>query len=218
MAKAIFTVSVTSKINNSMKDDIRKSLIGNKSMAKEIKRVLQMANRRAQNIEKSGVVSTAYRGLELEGRKGYSKFSITGLEITNETQWDLAKYEYSKAIEFLNNPTSTSTGAKQYINYIAKKYDISKVMAQNYLLNAMEIQTVDSKIPFLNYRSNLDNAIKDDLDRDSRQDNSEMNKNAKEHAQDMENSIKQATEDIYKSFEQATELLTENLKNAFRLK
>lgn len=218
MAKIIFSAKVISSIDNSMKDDIRTSLIGNKAMAKEIKRVLQMANRRAQNIEKSGVVSTAYRGLELEGRKGYSKFNITGLDITSEYQWDIAKYEYSKAIEFLNNPTSTSTGAKQYINHIAKKYDKSKEQAQLHLLNAMEVQTVDGKIPFLNYRSNLDNAIKDDFNTDSKKDNDTMSKNAKEHAKQMEESIKQATDNIYKAFEDATEILTENLKNAFRLK
>ena len=70
IGKAIFSASVTKKLNNKMSDDIRKSVLGNSVMKKEMLKVFQQANRRAQNIEKSGVASPAYQALILEGRTG----------------------------------------------------------------------------------------------------------------------------------------------------
>ena len=121
VGKAIFSANVTKKLNNKMSEEIRKSVLGNSAMKEEMKRIFQQANRRAQNIEKSGVASPAYQALILEGRTGYSKFNISGVDISTEYGWQQAKYEYSKAIEYLNNPTSSATGARQYIKYLANK-------------------------------------------------------------------------------------------------
>lgn len=196
-----------------MKDDIRQAIIGNKEMAKEIKKVLQQANRRAQNIEKSGVASPAYQALVLEGRQGYSKFSITGLDISNETQWENAKYEYAKAIEYLNNPTSSATGAKQYIKYIGKKYDIPYEIANNIIVSATSTEFSNNTIPLLNYRYMIDTFVKDAKDT-----NNEMNQNAKQLAEQLERQVQQATEDITDAFNKATEQITDNLKNSFKIK
>lgn len=215
MAKknGIFTTSVTSKLNKSMREDIRKSIIGSKDMAKEIKRVLQQANRRAQNIEQSGIVSPAYQSLVLEGREGYSKFSITGLNIENEVQWENAKYEYAKAIEYLNNPTSSSTGARQYLNYISNEYKLPKEVANNILLQATSTQFSNNQIPLLNYRSMIDLYVNDSKDTSK-----EMSQNAEQLAQQLENQVQQTTEAIVDAFNQATEEITDNLKNAFKIK
>lgn len=213
MAKAIFTVSVTSKLNKVMKDDIRQAIIGNKEMVKEIKKVLQQANRRAQNIEKSGVASPAYQALILEGRQGYSKFSITGLDISNEIQWERAKYEYAKAIEYLNNPTSTATGARQYVKHIAKKYDLPDEIANNIIVLATSTEFSNNTIPLLNYRSMIDDYVKDSKDTKK-----EINQNAQQLAEQLERQVQQATEDITDAFNKATEQITDNLKNSFKIK
>lgn len=214
MAKnGIFTKSVTSSINKEMRDDIRKSIIGSKEMAKEIKRVLQQANRRAQNIEQSGAVSPAYQSLVLEGREGYSKFSITGLNIENESQWENAKYEYSKAIEYLNNPTSSSTGAKQYLNYISKKYKLHPEIANNILLQATSTQFSNNQIPLLNYRGMIDLYV-----HDSKDVSKDMSQNAEQLAQSLEKQVNETTNAIVDVFNEAAEEITNNIDNAFKIK
>lgn len=214
MAKnGIFTKSVTSKLNKEMRDDIRKSIIGSKEMAKEIKRVLQQANRRAQNIEQSGVVSPAYQSLVLEGREGYSKFSITGLNIENETQWENAKYEYSKAIEYLNNPTSSSTGARQYLNYISKEYKLPPEVANNILLQATSTEFSNNAIPLLNYRAMIDLYVHDSKDASK-----DMSQNAEQLAQQLESQVTETTDAIVDAFNQVAEDITNNLANAFKIK
>lgn len=213
MAKAIFSVSITSKLNLDLRKDIRESIIGSKEMASEIKRVLQMANRRAQNIEKSGVVSPAYQSLVLEGRQGYSKFKITGLDINNENQWQQAKYEYSKAIEYLNNPTSSSTGAKQYINHIAKKYDVPKEQASNILRMSTSTEFRNNKIPLMNYRAMIDTFMTD-----SENESKSMEQNAQQHAQQLENQVVQMTEQVQNEVDNLTDYLNGLFTNSFKIK
>ena len=213
MAKVIFSVSVTKGLNNELKKDIRESIIGSKEMANEIKRVLQMANRRAQNIEKSGVVSPAYQALVLEGRQGYSKFKITGLDINNESQWQQAKYEYAKAIEYLNNPTSSSTGAKQYINHLSKKYDIPKEQASNILRLSTSTEFSNNKIPLLNYRSMIDTYIND-----SKNVSNEMKQNAEQHAKSLEQQVQNMTNEVLEQVETLTDYIANQMTNAFKIK
>lgn len=213
MAKSIFSVSVVSKLNLVMKDDIRESILGSPEMKKEIQRVLQMANRRAQNIEKSGVVSPAYQSLVLEGRTGYSKFSITGTDLNNKTAWQKAKYEYAKAIEYLNNPTSSSTGAKQYVKHIAKKYDVSDMVANNILRSATSTEFKDSKIPLMNYRAMIDTYMTD-----TKNQQSEMNQNAEQHAQALEKQVDEMAQQVADEINDFTESIVQDLSNAFRIK
>lgn len=215
MAKknGIFTKSVTSKLNKTMSEDIRKSIIGSKAMADEMKRIFQQANRRAQNIEKSGVVSPAYQALILEGREGYSKFSITGLNIENEIQWENAKYEYAKALEYLNNPTSSSTGAKQYLNYIADEYKLPKEIANNILLQATSTEFSNNTIPLMNYRAMIDLYVNDSKDTST-----QMSQNAEQLAEALENQVTQTTEAIVDAFNSATEEIVNGLSNAFKIK
>lgn len=211
--KSIFSISVTKKISNTLKEDIKMSIVGSPQMKKEIQRVLQMANRRAQNIEKSGVISPAYQSLVLEGREGYSKFSITGRDITNKTQWQSAKYEYAKAIEFLNNPTSMTTGAKQYIKHIAKKYDVPQEVASNVIRLSTSTEFKNDKIPLLNYRSMVDEYLTDSKDVGQ-----EMEQNAQQHAQNLENQVNQATNEVYEQYKEIEEQIIDDLNDIFRIK
>lgn len=86
-------------------------------LRKEIARVFQQANRRIQNVEKLGIVSPAVVALNKGNIKGFTKFSM-------RHSWEDLKIEYSKAVSFLRQPTSTATGTKEYSEHLKKAYDL----------------------------------------------------------------------------------------------
>lgn len=86
-------------------------------LREEIARVFQQANRRIQNVEKSGIVSPAVVALNKGNITGFTKFSM-------RHSWEDLKIEYSKAVSFLRQPTSTATGTKEYAEHLKKAYDL----------------------------------------------------------------------------------------------
>lgn len=86
-------------------------------LRKEIARVFQMANRRIQNVEKSGFISPAVVSLNKGDIKGFTKFSM-------KHDWNDLKIEYSKAVSFLQQPTSTASGTREYSNHLKKSYNL----------------------------------------------------------------------------------------------
>lgn len=99
-------------------------------LRKEIARVFQQANRRIQNVEKSGIVSPAVVALNKGNITGFTKFSM-------RHSWEDLKIEYSKAVSFLRQPTSTATGTKEYAEHLKKAYDLddkSFTLMQNKLM------------------------------------------------------------------------------------
>lgn len=99
-------------------------------LRKEIARVFQQANRRIQNVEKSGIVSPAVVALNKGNITGFTKFSM-------RHSWEDLKIEYSKAVSFLRQPTSTSTGTREYAEHLKKAYDLddkSFTLMQNKLM------------------------------------------------------------------------------------
>lgn len=86
-------------------------------LRKEIARVFQQANRRIQNVENSGIVSPAVVALNKGNITGFTKFSM-------RQSWEDLKIEYSKAVSFLRQPTSTATGTKEYAEHLKKAYDL----------------------------------------------------------------------------------------------
>lgn len=99
-------------------------------LRKEIARVFQQANRRIQNVEKSGIVSPAVVALNKGNITGFTKFSM-------RNSWEDLKIEYSKAVSFLRQPTSTATGTKEYAEHLKKAYDLddkSFTLMQNKLM------------------------------------------------------------------------------------
>lgn len=86
-------------------------------LRKEIARVFQQANRRIQNVEKSGFVSPAVTALNKGDIKGFTKFSM-------KHDWNDLKIEYSKAVSFLQQPTSTASGTREYSNHLKKSYNL----------------------------------------------------------------------------------------------
>ena len=102
-----------------VKKEIINAIESSSSLRKEIAKVFQQANRRIQNIEKkNGVVSPAVVALNKGDVKGYSKFSM-------KHEWSDLKIEYSKAIAFLQQPTSTATGTNEYAKHLKKTYKLS---------------------------------------------------------------------------------------------
>ena len=87
-------------------------------LRREIARVFQQANRRIQNVENSGIVSPAVVALNKGNIKGFTKFSM-------KHDWNDLKIEYAKAVSFLQQPTSTATGTREYANHLKRSYDLN---------------------------------------------------------------------------------------------
>lgn len=119
-----FSKKVTKNFNKEKaRKDIINAIEGNSEFRKEIRRVFQIANRRIQNIEQGGYYSPALASLGKSGVKGYSKFSVKGFGNTG-TDWNTLLKEYTKAINFLNSPTSTATGAKEFELQVKQKFNV----------------------------------------------------------------------------------------------
>lgn len=101
-----------------IKKEIISAIESNPDLRKEIARVFQQANRRIQNVEKTGLVSPAVVALNKGDIKGFAKFSM-------KHDWNDLKIEYSKAVSFLQQPTSTATGTREYSNHLKKSYNLN---------------------------------------------------------------------------------------------
>ena len=124
MASMTFSKKVTKNFNKEKaRKDIINAIEGNAEMRKEMRRVFQVANRRIQNIEQGGYYSPALASLGKSGVKGYSKFSVKGFGNTG-SDWNTLLKEYTKAINFLNSPTSTATGAKEFELQVKQKFNV----------------------------------------------------------------------------------------------
>lgn len=124
MANMKFSKKVTKNFNKEKaRKDIINAIEGNSEFRKEIRRVFQIANRRIQNIEQGGYYSPALASLGKSGVKGYSKFSVKGFGNTG-SDWNTLLKEYTKAINFLNSPTSTATGAKEFELQVKQKFNV----------------------------------------------------------------------------------------------
>lgn len=122
------TFALTSKVQ--LDKQILTAVESRGYLRKEIARVFQQANRRIQNVEKSGIVSPAVVALNKGNITGFTKFSM-------RHSWEDLKIEYSKAVSFLRQPTSTATGAKEYAEHLKKAYDLddkSFALMQNKLM------------------------------------------------------------------------------------
>jgi hypothetical protein len=121
------TIKVSSRVAKGLKNKVKKDVIeaieGSPALRKEISRVFQMANRRIQNIESAGLFSPAVAALGKGDVKGYSKFSVKGFGNTG-SGWQALKREYTKAIAFLNQPTSSATGAREFETQVKQQMNI----------------------------------------------------------------------------------------------
>lgn len=110
------TFAKTSKYK--IRPDILQQLEGSNAAREEIRRVFQVANRRIQNIESKDLISPAVEALGKGDIKGFTKFSM-------RHTWNELKTEYSKAIGFLRQPTSTATGTREYNKHLQEAYELT---------------------------------------------------------------------------------------------
>ena len=140
---------------------------GTPDLKKQMMKTFQKANRRIQNVKNAGLSSPAVQQLISErGDKGYTFFSGANLDPRNEIDWEQLKYEYGRAIAFLNNPTSSARGARQYINYYKNELGISFEGANKIVGLATQPEISENgEINIFNYSSILEN-IKSDVMRE----------------------------------------------------
>lgn len=156
---SIYSSSVTSKLNNSELGLLLNFQKGTPELKKKMARVFQQANRRIQNIQNAGLASPAVKAVIAErGQKAYTYFTGANLDPTNINDWNMLKYEYGRALSFLNNPTSSATGARQYINYQAKSLNIPFESA-NKIVDIATQPTIDEygNVNIFSYGDILDN-------------------------------------------------------------
>lgn len=179
----IFSKSVTTNL-----DDTEMKLLlyfqeGTNELKKKMNKVFQRANRRIQNVQKAGLASPAVKAVIAErGTKDYTYFSGRGLNPTNTTDWDLLRYEYGRALAFLNNPTSSATGARQYIRYQAERLNIPFESA-NKIVDIATNPTIDEygNVNIFSYGD-----ILDDFKADVEKIGDEIGTNAVDYAQNLE--------------------------------
>lgn len=116
----IYSNSTMRYIKQWVKKEIMTATESSPEYRNEIAKVFQRANRRIQNIEKSGLISPAVTALGKGSIKGYTKFSM------RNSDWNSLKVEYAKAVSFLKQPTSTATGTREYDRHLMKAYDLTE--------------------------------------------------------------------------------------------
>ena len=179
----IFSKSVTSSLNNTELQLLLNFQEGTNELKKQMNKVFQRANRRIQNIQKAGLASPAVKAVIAErGKKDYTYFSSKGLNPKNTTDWDLLRYEYGRALAFLNNPTSSATGARQYIRYQANRLNIPFESA-NKIVDIATDPTIDEygNVNIFSYGE-----ILDDFKSDVEQIGDKIGTNAVDYAKNLE--------------------------------
>lgn len=114
---SVKTFGFTSKVQ--IKQEVISALQSSPQLRGEIRRVFQMANRRIQNIENADLISPAVTALNKGDVKGFTKFSM-------KMNWEDLKIEYGRAVSFLQQPTSTVTGTREYRDFLKQKYDLTE--------------------------------------------------------------------------------------------
>lgn len=157
--KSIYSRKVLATvIDEPMKQAIISSEIGTDALKKVIAKEAQKANRRMQNVINAGLSSPAVKAVIAErGKQGYTYFSVKGFDANTRAGWERLKYEYGRIMSFLNNPTSSATGARQYIKYNADKMNVPFETA-NKIIDMATSPTIDQhgNINIFNYRAVLD--------------------------------------------------------------
>lgn len=179
--------------------DITYMARNDKELKKEINKVFQQANRRIQNITNAGLASPAVKAVIAErGKKDYTYFTISGLKFDNDTDWEMIKYEYGRALAFLHNPTSTATGARQYIKYQAEQLHNIPFESANKIVDLATEPTIDEygNVNIFSYGDILDR-YKDDI----MQHGQDIELSKEEFAEQLETKLKEVSERIAKQGE-----------------
>lgn len=204
MAKQIFSRSVINQTARRSDIDITKAVRNSRDTRKEINRIFQQANRRMQNIEKAGLASPAAKAVIAErGKRGFTYFTMAGLDPLKDSDWAKIEYEFGRAKAFLANPTSTASGARQYIKFQADRLNGIPFEAANKIVDISTSPTVSEygEVNILSYGSIIDE-YRDAL----MQIGDEMKMSAEDMAKSIEEVLKDAQDKVIKSREYLTYL------------
>ena len=117
--KIEFRPSVYKSLKQKVKKEVLQAEKSDPTIREEIRKTFQRANRRIQNIESKGLISPAVQALGKSDIQGFTKFSM-------RQDWESLKVEYAKAISFLQQPTSTATGTRDYNKHLMQAYDLTE--------------------------------------------------------------------------------------------
>lgn len=109
--------SIFSKHTRKLTQNKYRKVDTDKQLRKEVLRVFSMANKRIKRIDDSKKSSQA---LGILKQRGIEKFLSRGKTISE------LREIYNYAMSFLNNPTSTLSGIKEYNRYYAEKYKVDE--------------------------------------------------------------------------------------------
>lgn len=171
---------------------------------KEIKRVFQMVNRRLQNIRNAEVLSPAAAalGVDLQNTK-FTQFSVA-----KNKDWNTLKIEYAKCISFLQNPTSTAQGAKQWTKTVQNSLGFSNETMNKVIKNIKENKddfTLSSPIEHVKEEfETVAKDISDQIERDAKAEN---------NLQQLENELQKDFDDVEKSIDNDLQNVLNSFKN-----
>jgi hypothetical protein len=176
--------------------DIKDLARNDKDIKKQLNKVFQQANRRIQNITNARLASPAVKAVIAErGKKNYTYFSIKGLNPGDDGDWELIKYEYGRALAFLHNPTSSATGARQYIRYQAHKLHDIPFDSANKIVDLATDPTIDD---YGNVNIFAYGDILDDYKTDIMKIGDDMEMSKEQYAAEIERRLEEAAERIAK--------------------
>lgn len=197
--KSYFTPRVLASTINLSYESARDIAQTSENVKAKIRETLNKANRRLHSLKSSKWISPALKSLVAE--RGDSKFSISGLDLSNEADWTIAKNEYGRAIAFMQNPTSVLTGARQYVKNIANRYTKGDVIKANILVDKATEPTINETgvVSVFQYGSIIEKASGDVEDAIFKDDMT-----AEEYAEKLEEQIIKATERIMREQEKGS--------------
>lgn len=199
--KIAFTRGVFRRTKQPLKKWILDQLESSKAARSEIAKVFQRANRRIQNIENAGLISPAVAALQKGDVDGYTKFSMRG-------DWNTLKMEYTKAIAFLRQPTSTATGVREYNKHLMRSYDLK---ADEFDLMAKSLQKKLLSIDDTNFVERYLMRYKDftgELETEARSLSDQIESDAQSLAKVLDNQLEEAADDHWN----AVELMEKDVK------
>lgn len=206
--KISYTTTVAKGLKKHLEKNIINAIEGDKEMRKEIARVFQQANRRIQNVEKSGVFSPAVASLGKGDIKNYSKFSVKGFG-NSGADWKALKKEYAKAVSFLNQPTSTASGAKQFEKQVKSQMNVTddlwKGIRDSVLGNYNSVSSdLLLALPYADFIQDIYDKARDSsskmIEQDAKAISDEIQDNINKTADIMATSLSNAIEEMAKGF------------------
>lgn len=188
--KLKFSQSTLSKVRSiKLNRDIITADIKTPQAVKEIKRVFQMANRRIQNIQNGGYLSPAVQALGIDvNDTTFTKFSTKGKD------WNEIKIQYARVIGFLQNPTSTAQGSRQWQKSVQNSLGFSDKLMKKVVKVIKENQNdFVLKSPVENVKEEFETAASDISDFLERESKNEKN------LQQLENELNEDITDVQSS-------------------